>query len=488
MAGDNRNSIPYDRSAIGASDDLDEYGIWVKSGPQELSVVGSKMPEFEPFSDGDIGESINIDDLEIDEDFSLIEKDIFDLEGLDEEEGPVKQAVSGEDEPADLPPLGLDEAEEPDGSLQGLPPLDLDEADRNDEALMGFSSGLSQASAGMPPLILEDEPAVEDALPPEADFSEDSLVLDDFSLPGIDSPEAEIPEAGEIPEAPLPAPAPSPGHAPGGENAAPVEEDLSTKILGKIADELALIKHELAGLKEEIAIRNEMLKGEPPESKTRGFFDGKEDERVALTGDELDSILDSPDAAPSDTPEERDELEQLMEEGVQPMTMPPLDTAYLDGDVPFVADDVFGHEADIGESEGFLGEITDIPVTEPAPEDLEIDEQFPAGDTGGETLSPEEYSPEIDDFSSAYLDDGGDELKTDFPEREEELDLSTDEAFLDETPSPKPASMPDTTLVKNVLSYLDRLLESLPEEKIEEFAKSSYFDSYKKLFRELGLY
>jgi hypothetical protein len=34
---------------------------------------------------------------------------------------------------------------------------------------------------------------------------------------------------------------------------------------------------------------------------------------------------------------------------------------------------------------------------------------------------------------------------------------------------------------------MDQLLESLPEEKIEEFASSKYFDTYKKLFSELGL-
>jgi hypothetical protein len=41
--------------------------------------------------------------------------------------------------------------------------------------------------------------------------------------------------------------------------------------------------------------------------------------------------------------------------------------------------------------------------------------------------------------------------------------------------------------LKNVLSYMDHLLESLPEEKIEEFAHSEYFDKYKKIFKELGL-
>lgn len=41
--------------------------------------------------------------------------------------------------------------------------------------------------------------------------------------------------------------------------------------------------------------------------------------------------------------------------------------------------------------------------------------------------------------------------------------------------------------IKTVLSYMDQLLENLPEEKIEEFAKSEQFATYKKLFKELGL-
>ena len=38
-----------------------------------------------------------------------------------------------------------------------------------------------------------------------------------------------------------------------------------------------------------------------------------------------------------------------------------------------------------------------------------------------------------------------------------------------------------------VLSYMDKLLEALPDEKIEEFARSEQFDTYKKVFKELGL-
>ncbi|MBR6078683.1 MAG: hypothetical protein IKP60_00815 [Treponema sp.] len=41
--------------------------------------------------------------------------------------------------------------------------------------------------------------------------------------------------------------------------------------------------------------------------------------------------------------------------------------------------------------------------------------------------------------------------------------------------------------IKSVLAYMDQLLESLPEDKIAEFAQSEQFSTYKKLFNELGL-
>jgi len=55
---------------------------------------------------------------------------------------------------------------------------------------------------------------------------------------------------------------------------------------------------------------------------------------------------------------------------------------------------------------------------------------------------------------------------------------------LDDNPDISPNLRKD---LKNVLSYMDQLLESLPEDKIEEFAKSEHFDTYRKLFKELGL-
>jgi len=40
---------------------------------------------------------------------------------------------------------------------------------------------------------------------------------------------------------------------------------------------------------------------------------------------------------------------------------------------------------------------------------------------------------------------------------------------------------------RKLLLYLDRLLESLPEDKIEEFANSEFFNLYRHVFEKLGL-
>ena len=41
--------------------------------------------------------------------------------------------------------------------------------------------------------------------------------------------------------------------------------------------------------------------------------------------------------------------------------------------------------------------------------------------------------------------------------------------------------------IRDILTYMDQLLESLPEDKIQEFARSEHFEVYKKIFEELGI-
>jgi pilus assembly protein FimV len=54
---------------------------------------------------------------------------------------------------------------------------------------------------------------------------------------------------------------------------------------------------------------------------------------------------------------------------------------------------------------------------------------------------------------------------------------------------PADSSLPSSLRedVRSVLSYLDQLLEALPDDKVRQFAQSEYFGVYKRLFEELGL-
>ena len=55
--------------------------------------------------------------------------------------------------------------------------------------------------------------------------------------------------------------------------------------------------------------------------------------------------------------------------------------------------------------------------------------------------------------------------------------------------SEKRRYLPEDTFedLKRLLNYLDSLLEALPEEKIDEFARSEYFELYRRVFEFFGL-
>ena len=51
----------------------------------------------------------------------------------------------------------------------------------------------------------------------------------------------------------------------------------------------------------------------------------------------------------------------------------------------------------------------------------------------------------------------------------------------------KPVSSELKDEIRDVLKYMDELLDSLPDKKIREFARSEHFETYKKIFEELGI-
>jgi hypothetical protein len=62
-------------------------------------------------------------------------------------------------------------------------------------------------------------------------------------------------------------------------------------------------------------------------------------------------------------------------------------------------------------------------------------------------------------------------------------------AAVEPPPDASPAPSPDLFRndVRDVLGYLDQLLDDLPPERVREFAQSPQFATYKALFAELGL-
>ena len=124
-------------------------------------------------------------------------------------------------------------------------------------------------------------------------------------------------------------------------------------------------------------------------------------------------------------------------------------------------------------------------------EDLKFDENLEQEEV---EPSDEIQSDEIaweDSTSTVNMDDNEDSVFS-----AEELDQTAQDIprlELDESAAEEQKIQTETLHIhlkdeiKSVLTYMDQLFESLPEEKIEEFAKSEYFDTYKRLFDELGI-
>ncbi len=148
-----------------------------------------------------------------------------------------------------------------------------------------------------------------------------------------------------------------------------------------------------------------------------------------------------------------------------------------------------------------LDELSAAPGAEP--EELEPAEALPdeaIGGAEGTAAEPLELVEELPDLSladdQASAADAAEPLEL---ELAEETGTEPPIAELPAEPSAAPrgrqqSEQPEEPLpedmredVKSVLSYLDQLLEALPEEKIKQFAQSEYFGVYKRLFEELGL-
>ncbi|MDR1211836.1 MAG: hypothetical protein LBK40_06360 [Spirochaetaceae bacterium] len=604
MANEKKPSIYYDRGTIGSQDELDEYGVWVKSEPQDLTA-------------GSAGSDFDLPDIE----------ELPDMEGAAPDGG-------GDDAFG----FSVDESSSGDAQEDDLELPEFDISDSFGPESPGNAADASEDSS-FTDISMDDfldasgETSVESAEEPAGETGFDDSGLDiDFDESGDSSPVSPVEEDVEFDDIAavdkdLRDAKPEPRS----------QTDLSTQLLMKIANELSSIKVELSSLKSELAAHTSS--GEAPVQKKAareegGFFDEEEDEKIALTGDELNNILNTADFTeeagqdatageteeidlggdfsgaaheglalrddeiPSDAPftegteeelildenilDEKDNevLKELRESGAKPMTEAPDDTSYLEEpednaaldeavlDGPVLDETVLDEaepdfdialpgEADFDaaqdmalEEPGAEPELEEIgidleetPVDDVSPveaaeddqglaeEELELD--LDLGDFDDvHSLESAEAAPEEESFASVLPEGfvvepdeapsyGGQEdeveilpgesagieedalIDLDEPELPPaEPDFSTAEVPAFEAPAieateaagdsgaeDSPEGLPPNlrTELKTVLSYMDQLLESLPEDKIEEFAKSEYYETYKKLFEELGL-
>lgn len=277
--------------------------------------------------------------------------------------------------------------------------------------------------------------------------------------------------------------------------------DKVTELLQDMTQELVSIREEIASLKSSVSSKDmgsgEQGGSEGKDGEETGFFkDEDTDEAIALTGDELNNILITADFTEETASEEKGEDEKLK--------YPKSENEVVEesvGSLEASSDDEvnFDEENDFEDNENAGLNFDDITLENSKLDDFVIPEEL--------------------DYNMLNLE-GGDNDTDDIPEKTEGTDMS----YLDEKDSSMPIEdenqeIPESQEVpipsdvavsgsedkeslpldkdelpsnikrdiKSVLSYMDQLLESLPEDKMKEFAESEYFEMYNRLFNELGI-
>lgn len=176
-------------------------------------------------------------------------------------------------------------------------------------------------------------------------------------------------------------------------------------------------------------------------------------------------------------------------------------------------DDLQVDDLDTGDQEVPVVESGEPEAVEDAMAPVDTDDEveeidFDLGETD-ELVIPQESADYEDDFeqdtdlaeeAAAPLDEDAedglsedvlseDALSEDEPLEEEPPRTPREPAPVPATRSSSIADLPEDLKqeIRAVLSYMDQLLEALPDDKIEEFAQSEHFEVYKHLFEELGL-
>ncbi|MDR3193633.1 MAG: hypothetical protein LBT87_11260 [Treponema sp.] len=314
MARKKKPSIYDDRSSIGSSKELDEYGVWVKSEPRDINGGESdfSLPGFSADTDSLPDFDLNLEDPpSFSEDFSIEEEEsVPAASGGDEEALSIADLDKTADEfNIDLPDLPVEDTGSDFPDLSDLPDLS-DFSDFSSEEEPASSGGNLYEDLSLDTDIDKDITNSEGLSLSEGDFDLSSDSGDSVKEEaGIDAGTETAPDSDDetgFTEVPLedilgdisfdiPTEA-NPEETPAAGEEKGASADLSTELLKKIAEELSSIRSELSALKDEFSvIRGQTLTAEDASRGHGGFFDQEEDDKIALTGDELNNIISTAD-------------------------------------------------------------------------------------------------------------------------------------------------------------------------------------------------
>ena len=189
-------------------------------------------------------------------------------------------------------------------------------------------------------------------------------------------------------------------------------------------------------------------------------YDLQEEEAEPLTEDNIEYLK-------SDVPEEFDEEEENIETGISEQPVNVFSNWSAKDEIEEEASETEEDVATEGEEEISVPKPQAEPVTPPvAADEAEAEPETPQETTSSEpettAASP---TPDVTQEPTSSIETAQQATSS-------TADVSTGNLMAE---------------IKAVLTYMDRLLENLPDEKIEEVAHSEQFETYKKLFIELGL-
>ena len=178
------------------------------------------------------------------------------------------------------------------------------------------------------------------------------------------------------------------------------------------------------------------------------------------------------------------------EEAAQEMTEPVIEENDFDEEAP--VEDVFSTWE--SSSEQTASEASGLTAGESQPEPVVMDVDFETDDASEPAETEQDLSAGIGAIETFDIDETIDDISSSAVIEEDDavadhLISETESAAPVEPAKSESQAIPSNMKeeIKSVLCYMDQLLENLPEDKIEEFAKSKQFETYKKLFEELGI-